>query len=160
MKKFVVLISLVTFAFLGTAAGKSNYALANGKVYYSENARVVFNKIRLETEDGLTMVIPLKEVDAYRVNDRVFYRLPLVCKNGEERGNALLELVGFRNGLSLFRCLKPDESLGCCFEDTSGMVGMYFVYKGKDLYLRVDEKNAWTVFPFFGIKALSDRNEL
>lgn len=160
MKKLVVLLSLLSFTFLAAAAGEGNFAVVNGKVYYSDHARVVFNKIRMETEDGLTLVLPLKEVDAYKVRGRVYHRLPLVCKNGREKGDALLELVGYRNGLSLYRCSRPDEDLGCCFEDTSGHSAIYFVYKEGEFYLNVDEENAWTVFPFFGIKPLNDRDEL
>lgn len=160
MKKLLLLLSLICFAFLASAAGEGNYAIVKGKVYFSDHARVVLNKIRMETDDGLTLVVPLKEVEAYKVEDRVFHRLPLVCLNGEERGDALLQLVGHRNGLSLYRCARPDDTLGCSFEDNTGYVSMYFVYKDNDLYLRVDEKNARTVFPFFGIKALSDRNEM
>lgn len=160
MKKLIVLLSLVSFAFLAAAAGQGNFAIVNGKIYYSDHAKVVFNKIRMETEDGLTLVLPLKEVDAYKVKGRVYHRLPLVCTNGKEKGEALLELVGYRNGLSLYRCARPDDSLGCLFEDISGNAGIYFVYKDGEYYLNVDEENAWTVFPFFGIKPLHDRDEL
>jgi hypothetical protein len=151
---------MICFAFLPPALGEGNYAIVKGKVYFSDHARVVFNRIRMEADDGLTLVVPLKEVDAYKVDDKVFHRLPLVCLNGEEKGDALLHLVGYRNGLSLYRCDKLDETLGCCFEDNTGNISTYFVYKDHELYLRVDEKNAWTVFPFFGIQALKDRKEL
>ena len=159
MKKLIVLLVLLSFAFLAAAAGKGNFAIVNGKIYYSDHARVFFSKIRMETEDGLTLVLPLKEVDAYKVNGRVYHRLPLVCENGKEKGNALLELVGYRNGLSLYRCSRPDQDLGCRFEDTSGHAGIYFVFKNGEYYMSVNEESAWTVFPFFGITPLNDRGE-
>jgi len=68
----------------------------------------------------------------------------------------LLELVAQRNGLRLYRYYSLDENLGCSFKDNTGRTGMYFVYKiNNDYHLSVDERNVWTILPFFGIQTTS-----
>jgi hypothetical protein len=160
MKKVIFLLTLLSFAFIASAGNKCDYAVVDGKFYLSHDAKVLLNKISMKTDEGLTLLIPLSEVDGYCVEGKTFRRLPLVCKDGKVKCHALLQLVGYRNGLSLYRYNRHDEDLGSCFEDVEGKTGIYFVYKGEELHTRVDEKTAWTVFPFFGIKPVSARAEL
>jgi hypothetical protein len=160
MKKVIFLLSLISFAFLAKASGGWDYAVVDGKFYYSQDVKVLINKISMKTDEGLTLLIPLNEVEAYKVNGKTFRRLPLVCRNGKVKCHTLLQLVGYKNGLTLYRYNRSDEDLGCCFEDVEGKMGVYFVYKNGELHSRVDEKTAWTIFPFFGIKPVSSRAEL
>ncbi len=160
MKKVIFILSLISCAFFAKASGEWDYAVVDGKFYFSQDAKVLNNKIKMKTEEGLTLVIPLSEVDEYHVDGKSFQRLPVVCKNGKVKCHALLQLVGHKNGLSLYRYNRPDDDLGCCFEDAEGKMSVYFVYKKGELNTRVDEKTAWTVFPFFGIKPVSSRAEL
>ena len=163
MKKLIVLLALVSFGLITKAANELNvasnktgkdiaYVIAGGKSYFSQEARVIFNRIRMHMENGVIVTIPLRKVDAYIVDGKVFHRLPLVDKNRKERGTALLELVAERGDLRLYRHSSMDNNLGCWFEDNRGKTGMYFVYRGDEYHVSVDESNFRTLLPFFGIK--------
>ena len=163
MKKLIVLLTLVSFGFITKAsnepdvasniAGKDiSYVIVSGKSYFSEEAKVMFNRIRMHKEDGVILKIPLRNVDSYRIDGRIFHRLPLVDRSGNERGSALLELVAERNDLRLYRYSSVDKRLTCWFEDNRGRTGMYFVYKGGEYHVSVDERNFRTLLPFFGVK--------
>ena len=166
MKKLIVLLALVSFGFITKAANELNdasnkagkeicYAIVAGKSYFSEEVKVLFNRIRMHTEDGMVLTVPLSKVDAYSVDGRIFHRLPLVSKSGKEKGSALLEVVAHRNGLTLYRYYSTDKSLGCWFEDNKGKTGMYFVYSGDEYHVSVDERNFRTLMPFFGVQTYS-----
>ena len=154
MKKLVVLLALVSFAFVIQSSGKLNYVTVGDKTYFSDDVKVGVLNIRIETEDGLTVKAPLKKVNSYMVDGKLFERLPLICYDGHVKCTELLELVAFRNGLRLFK-YYPDrtrKNLGCCFYDESNLKAMFYIYKDGELYLRVNKENAQTVFPFFGIE--------
>jgi hypothetical protein len=155
MKKVFVLLAIVSFATSGMAANEMDYAIFNGKAYFCEHAKVLFNKIRLHWEDGTDLIIPLKEVDTYCVDGRIFNRLPLLCKKGEVKQSVFLELVAQRNGLRLYRYCSMDDSLGTCFMDNTGRTGIYVVYnKDNELHLCVDKENMQTVLPFFHLNII------
>jgi len=163
MKKLIVLLALVSFGFITKAANELNvasnktgkdisYVIAGGKSYFSQEARVIFNRIRMHMEDGVILTIPLRKVDAYSLDGKIFHRLTLADKRGNEKGSALLELVAERNDLRLYRYSSMNKNLGCWFEDNRGKTGMYFVYRGDEYHVSVDESNFRTLLPFFGIK--------
>ena len=154
MKKLVVLLALVSFAFVIQSSGKLNYVTTGEKTYFSNDVKVGINKVKIESEDGITVKLPLSRVNSYMVDGKLFERLPLICNDGSVRGNDLMELVAFRNGLRLYKYFpgKNSKDLGCCFYDESNLKAMFYIYKDGKLYLRVNEENANTVFPFFGIE--------
>lgn len=154
MKKLVVLLVLIMFAVAVRAANETHYVTVGGKTYFSSSVKVGLTNVRIETENGLTIKAPLKKVDAYMIDGKLCKRLPLYCMDGTEKCTALLELVSFRNGLQLYRlnAAGSKKKFGCCFSDNKHQSSIYIVYKDCKLYLRVDEKNAETVFNFFNIK--------
>jgi hypothetical protein len=158
MKKLIVLLTVVSFAFIVKATNETNYVIVGDKVYFSNNVKIGLANLRLETEDGLTFKAPLKIVDAYMVDGTLCERLPLFCPDGRVKCTALLELVSFRNGLKLYKLCsyKNNKNLGCYFFDETNRESMYFVYKDGKLHLRVNEKNAETVFDFFHVKFISN----
>ena len=154
MKKLIVLLALVSFALVVTAADDMNYVCVGGKTYFSKDVKIGLTNARIVTENGMTLKAPLKNVDSYMVNGRYWERLPLICNDGKEKGTALMEFITQRNGLRLYKYNTSSENsdLGCQFYDKSNFKTMYFVYKDGKLYLRIDAKNAETAFPFFGVK--------
>lgn len=160
MKKFILLLAIVMFAFMAKAASDMNCVVSNGKSYFSPNMKTGLTGIRMSTDEGLTLKIPYAKIDFYNADDKVYERLPLISRGGKERGTALLQLVGFHSGYRLYSYESCDHKLGRCFADESGFSRMYFVYKDGKLHLRVDEKNIDNVFSFFGLKAIVVTNEL
>jgi hypothetical protein len=153
MKKLILMFAVFAFAFIFKASGEMNYVSIEGKTYFSDEVKVGLNSLRITTDEGLTLKAPLKKVDAYMVNGKLFERLPLICKTGKTRGTALMEFVSQRNGLRLYKyCAKcEDDALGCRFFDESQNETIYLVYKDGELYLRIDKINGPTVFPFFRV---------
>lgn len=152
MKKIIVLLAIAFFAISGIVANESDYVVFDGKVYFCDHAKVTFKKIKLYNEEGLDQVIPLRNVDRYCIEGRVFQRLPLVCKDGDVKCTALLELISYRNGLGLYKYGSMNDQLGTCFEDSSGWHGIYFIFtKNNEYYLTLGEKDIQSVMPFFGI---------
>ena len=165
MKKTIVLLSLVSFSLISQAADELrasskkarkeiSYVITGEKSYFSHDARIIFNRIRMYMEDGVILTIPMRNVDAYRIDGSVFHRLPLVDKSGTDRGTALLEFVAVRNDLNLYRYSSMDTRLGCCFEDNRGKTGIYLVYRGDKFHVSVNENNFRTLLPFFGVRTL------
>jgi hypothetical protein len=153
MKKLFVMFALVSFAFVVNAADDMNYVSVKGKTYFSDDVKIGSVNVRFATEDGLTLKAPLKKVNALMVDGKLYERLPLICCKGNYKGTALLEFMNQRNGLRLYRYhpTNVNDNLGCCFYDQSQNETMFFIYQDGKLYLRIDEKNAETVFAFFRV---------
>jgi hypothetical protein len=152
MKKMIVLFALVLVAFTGKVGAEMNYVTVDGKTYFSEDVRVGLSNVRIETEEGLMLKASLKKVDALMVEGKLWERLPVYCCKGKYMGNELLEFVTQRNDLRLYKIQSGDCKLGCGFFDNKDREARYFIYKEGKIYLRIDEKNAETVFGFFGVQ--------
>lgn len=153
MKKLIFLFVLVSFVWVAKAAGELDYVCVNGVTYFSEDIKIGLNNARITTENGLILKAPLEKVDAYRVDGKLFERLPLICADGKNKGTALMELITQHNGLRLYKFHSGYEETpaNCRFNDKSNSECIYFVYKDNQLYLHVNHENASTVFPFFHV---------
>jgi len=151
MKKLVALFAVLMLALAAWAGDELNYVVIEGKNYFSEEVKVGMRNIRMTTDEGLTLKVPLKKVDAYMVEGKIFERQPLICCDGKVKRTALLELVAQRNGLRLYKLHSDDCRLGCCFLDKNEMETIYLVYKEGNLHVRVNETNAPTLFEFFRV---------
>lgn len=151
MKKIVAVFVVVMLAFMATAYGGMNYVIVDGKTYFSEEVKVGISSVKVVTDEGLILKAPLKRVDAYMVDGKVFERLPLVCCNGKVKCTALLELVAHRNGLRLYKYHSSDTTLGCPLGDKQNEESIFLVYKEGKLHLRVNEENGVTVLAFFNV---------
>jgi hypothetical protein len=154
MKKLIVLSVLVLFAWMAKAAGELDFVTISGVTYFSEDVHIGLLNARVTTENGQTIKVPLSKVDAYRIDGKLFERLPLICADGKYKGTALMELITQHNGLRLYKYNPGNEepSTNCTFLDQSKEKCVYFVFKDGKLYLHVDQKNASTVFPYFRVE--------
>lgn len=153
MKKLIAVLVFFSLGFVNVAWGDMNYVSIDGKTYFSDEVKIGSSNLRITTDEGLTLKAPLKKVDAYMVNGRLFERLPLICTKGKTKGTALMEFVSQRNDLRLYKycTLCENSELGCRFYDKSNLESVYFIYRNGELYLRIDQKNAATVLPFFHV---------
>lgn len=154
MKKLVVLSVLVLFAWMAKAAVELDFVCINGVTYFSEDVHIGAINAKVTTENGETIKFPLSKVDAYRVDGKLFERLPLICIDGKNKGTVLMELITQHNGLRLYKYHPGNEETpqNCRFMDQSKEQCVYFVFKDGKLYLHVDQKNASTVFPYFHVE--------
>ena len=158
MKKIAVLITLASFALVFNAFAGINYVTVGENTLFSDDVKVGTNNIKIATESGVIMKTPLENVNAYMVDGKLCERLPVVCNDGSVKCTALMELVAFRNGLGLYKysAKRCNDKIGCTFYDETKRGAMYFVYSNGKLHLRVDNDNANTVFPFFGVEFVNN----
>jgi hypothetical protein len=153
MKKLIFLFIIVSFAWVAKAAGELDFVCVDGVTYFSEDIKIGITNARITTENGMTFKTPLNKVDAYRVNGKLFERLPLICVDGKNKGTALMELITQHNGLRLYKYHGTNNETpdNCRFSDQSNNECVYFVFKDGQLYLHVNQANAPTVFPYFHV---------
>lgn len=154
MKKLIFLFVLVSFVWVAKAADELDFVYVNGVTYFSEDIKISATNARITTENGLILKAPLEKVDAYRVDGKLYERLPLICTDGKSKGTALLEFVTQHNGLRLYKLAscRMNTPENCRFADSANQECVYLVYKDGEMYLHVNQKNAETVFPFFHVK--------
>ena len=157
MKKLSLLLILVMSVLLLKAGGESvSYVTFDGKTYFGQTVKSGLFNMNLKMSDGTIMKVPIKKVDSYSCNGRLFERLPVVCKDAPANCTALMELVTTRNGFRLYKHSECRES-GDLIDNTYEKAHLqfeYYVYKDGKLHLKVTKENVESVLPFFGIKVI------
>jgi len=157
MKKLIIISVLVLSAIVLKAAGENiSYVTVDGKTHFCQMIKTGLFRTTF-VKDGLVMKVPFKRIDAYMTDGHLYERLPVVGEDGRARYTALMEYITQRNGLRLYKLCTYGESS----DPAKHIFGKaeaeytYFVFKDGKFYLRVDEKNATTALPFFGITVIA-----
>lgn len=157
MKKLFLFLILFVSVLLLKAGGESvSYVTFDGKTYFCEKVTTGLFNMNLRLSDGSTMKVPIKKVQCYSTNGRIFERLPIMCKDAPANCTALMELVTTRNGFRLYKhceCRESGDLLDNTYEKAH-MQSEYYVFKDGKFYLPVNKDNAESILGFFGIKAL------
>ena len=155
MRTFFAVAVLLSIS-LGLSAADDNalnYVTANGQTYFGEKVKTGLSHTRIINNGTEAIKINNEDVDAYMKDGRLFERLPLICDKGEKKGEAFMEYVTSRGGLRLYKYTAFSENCDL----SSGMFSKaepktcFFVFKDGEFYLRIDDKNAQSSLPFFGI---------
>ena len=95
-------------------------------------------------------------MDAVYRDGKLYERLPVIYEGAVRGKTALMEYITSRNGLRLYKYCEYGEcgDLLKCNYQPAHLQTVYYVFKDGAFYLLVDCKNAGTVLPFFGIKAI------
>jgi hypothetical protein len=155
MKKLLTILLLVVSALeLNAADDAVNYVTTGGKTYFCQKMKPGLFCANIRTEDGNILKIPFKEVDSYFCKGRLYERLPLMYEGAQANSTALMEYITSRNGLRLYKYCKYGECgdlYNSTYKKAHPQVVFYVFQEGK-FYLEVNQKNAATVLPFFGIQ--------
>jgi len=146
MKKSLFILALFLISFGAKAMVSDNsisYVKTGSEVYFGQDLKIGLFNYKLIISDGTVKKIPVREVVAYTHNSQHFEYLPVVNKLNVVSGYAMMEYVTQRNGLNLYR--------RCCLDEKKEKYDFY-VFKNGEFYLKVDQENAKTTLPFFGIK--------
>jgi len=146
MKKSLFILALILISFGAKAMVGENsisYVKTGSDVYFGQNLKIGLFNYKLFDSDGTVKKIPAREVVAYTHNSQHFEYLPIVNKSNTVSGYAMMEYITQRNGLNLYR--------RCCLDEKNERFD-YYVFKNGEFYLKVDQENAKTTLPFFGIK--------
>jgi hypothetical protein len=146
MKKSFVFTALLMLGIGAKAiAGGDNisYVKTSDRVYFGQDIRVGLFNSKIISSDGTVTKVPRNKITAYMDGTRLFEYLPVMDDNNQVICNAMMEYITSRSGLRLYRYDSFDG-----LKDQS----YYFLFKDGTYYLRVNQANALTVLPFFGIK--------
>lgn len=148
MKKSIVIIALILICtgIQAMAGGESvNYVKAGGKVYFGKNIKFGLFNTKVIDADGTITKVPNRKVEACMHNSKLYERLPVVCENNDTTCLAMMEYITSRAGLKLYRYDSYPEKKSR-YE--------YFVFKDNKFYLRINQDNALSILPFFGVEVL------
>ena len=148
MKKSLIILALFLISIGAKAMVSENsisYVRTGSEVYFGHDLKIGFFNYKLIDSDGTVKKIPAREVVAYTHNSQHFEYLPLVNKSNVVSGYTMMEYITQRNGLNLYR--------RCCLDEKNESYD-YYVFKNGEFYLKVDQENAKTTLPFFGIKVV------
>ena len=138
---------LVCFSFKVIASDPDVcYVKTADKVYFGQDVKVRMIYTKIISSDGTVIKIKTNDVKSYMHDNKIYESLPLICMDGDTLCHAFMEKMASRSGLNLYR-------YKCCSD--CGVNCVYFVYKNQKLYLRVNQMNAESILPFFGIKSVS-----
>jgi len=157
MKKFGVALMMMVFALAAKAGSESvSYVKAGGKTYFCRDLKQGLFRAGLLMDDGTILKVPFTKIDAYQCKGHLYERLPLMCDNSKPGCTALMEFITTRNGLRLYKYCQYGE---CCdparnVYNKAQPQFLYTVFKDGRFYLKIDQQNAASVLPFFGIEVI------
>jgi hypothetical protein len=146
MKKSLAIITLIFLCFgMEVMAGGyvTSYVKTKDQVYFGQDVRLGLFNYRVVSNDGTVTKVRNSEVMAYTKDSNLYENLPVFFE--DKASWQMLQFVTVKQGLSLY-------SINCYREKCTK--SEYFVFKNGEFYLAVDQRNAKTVLPFFGIKVI------
>ncbi len=146
MKNSLVMIALILLCFGAkafTGGESTSYVKTGNNVYFGKDLKIGLFNSKIISSDGTVIKIPNSEVVAYMHNSQLFEYLPVICESNDILCYAMMEYITSKSGLRLYRYNYFDG-----MQTTSH----YFIFKNGKYYLSIDQRNALTVLPFFGIK--------
>ncbi len=149
MKKLCLLSSVFLFCLSGIAKETSNSCVvtSEGKMD-CKKISIGFNKARIILENGEKRTIPVNSINSYTIDSKVFTRLSLSQDGKPANKKVFMELIKTNGELSLYK-------VGLCEYGPyilDDKLEFYFLYKGDNLYLALDEKTLPNVCRLFGLK--------
>lgn len=155
MKKLVLIISVCLFTL--TAFSKevpSNYYLSsNNEMLFCKKIRLNKESIKAVLDNGKRVIIPTSDIKMYRMNGKIYEKLPVYINNKKTSKEAFMQFVTTRAGLRLYKYSSWEEVIDRQNGAYLGVakVDKYCVYKGDQLWVSVNERNYPTVLNFFGV---------
>jgi hypothetical protein len=157
MKKLFVFLILVMSVLMLKAGGEATgYVKVGDETYFCEKVKPGLFNMNLTLDNGTIIKVPLKKVDSYSCNGRMFERLPVMCKGAPENCTELMEYVTSRNGFRLYKYSTVQEH-GELYDNTYKKAHQefeLFVFKDGKFCLQVTKENIESVLPFFGIQVI------
>jgi hypothetical protein len=148
MKRSILVVALILAGFglsANTGGESTSYVRTDDKVYIGNEVKMGLFNTKVVAPDGTVTRIPYRDVRAYMTNSRLFEYLPLVCEENDTLCYVMMEYITTRSGLNLYRYTSYDsKEPGYDF----------YVFKEGKFHLRIDQKNAKTTLPFFGINVV------
>ena len=142
MKKLsiLVIIGIVCLTSM-VKAGVPDYVICGEDVRYFEKVRYGLNTSLVGIAESGRVRYLAEDVISFRMNGRVYERMPVIRNNKETGRYSYMELVAFRNGLKVFRESSDGSPVRPSYD--------YIVYQDGKYVVRFDEKNSENLSKFF-----------
>jgi hypothetical protein len=148
MKKSILFIALLLICFgLKSIAANPDvcYVKTSDKVYFGQDVKIGMIHTKIISDDGTVRKIKNNDVLAYMHENKLYELLPVICEKGDTICKALMEQLSSRGDFKLYKYKCQESGYEQC---------AYFVFKDGNLYLKINQLNADSILPFFGLKAL------
>jgi len=148
MKTLCVLSSVVLFCLSSIArdTGASWVVTREGKMI-CEKISLGYNNARLVLVNGERRSVPISLISSYSLKGKRFTKLPLY-KDGKPTGQMVfMEQIKTCGELSLYKFEMCDFGPSTL----NDWVYLYFLYKGDNLHLTLDEKTLPNICKHFGL---------
>ena len=173
MKRLTLIISLISLYLIGFSKGNETYivlennpSLSDSKVTTAVTAenvvldhilckKITIGKIysKITLENGSKLTLNTSDIKSYRINEKLFYKLPIYENNKNTNSMIFMQLVGIKGGYNLFKYSKFEEGMDKktgAYHELSP-VNYYLVFRGDQFAYEVTEKNYEEVFNKFGL---------
>ena len=139
----IVLLLLCAGAQAITGSKDISYLKTKDTVYFGQDLKIGLFSSKIISSDGSFTKIPNRDITGYLHDSKLFEYLPVINESNNIHCYSMMQYITQRSGLNLYRynCYDGNDIKSC-----------YFVFKDGKFYLRIDQRNALTVLPFFGIK--------
>ena len=144
MKKVLIVLFCCLFG-IGTAwSNEPDFVVTNGEVHFVESLRVSFLfGFSWNTDEGRVR-LKATEVDSYRKNGIVYYKVPVIV-NGRETGRKqFMEAISMRNGQVVCRQLTAMR-----VGEKAELLNVYNVDRDNSYDLTITSKNVETLSQYF-----------
>jgi hypothetical protein len=146
MKNSILIIGLLLLSIGAkaiTGVEVISYVKTPDSVYFGQDLKIGLFNSKIISSDGSFTKIHNRNVVSYMHDSRLFEYLPVMSESNSILCYAMMEYITCKSGLRLFRYNSFDGKDTKCY---------YFVFKDGKYYMRIEPRNALTVFSFFGIK--------
>lgn len=154
MKTIAIAFFLVLVSLTGMAKELDYYVMATGEKLFCTKIRLGPVNTKAVLENGEKVLLRTADIHSYRLNGKIFEKMPLFENDVKTSKNVFMQFVTTRAGLKLYKYTTSEEGIdklsGRYLKSTS--VDHYVVYKGDQFYVSITDKNYPTMFEFFGIK--------
>jgi len=156
MKKLILILSvlLTSLSIFATDLSGNFYMVSTGEKLYCKKIQVGAQYIKATLENGEKIVVPTSEVKMYRLNGKIFEKLPVFVDNKTTNKQLFMEFVTTRAGLKLYKYSNYEEGVDAATGAYLGVtkVDHYVVFRGDQFHVALTERNYQTMFDFFRIK--------
>lgn len=140
----LIALQLLSVVVKATTGGEGiSYIKTRKALYFGQDLKIGLFNSKIISSDGIVTKISKRDIVGYMHDSRIFEYLPVMSESNDFLCYAMMELKSTRSGYKLYQYTCYDEKNIKCY---------YFVFKDSKYCLRVDQRNAMTVLPFFGFK--------
>ena len=145
----LILIPLILFAFFTSNAkdlSDFDYVVTKDATYFCQEISFGLLRTKCILQNGEVLNLKLNEVRAYKKDGRIFERMPVYIEDKTTGSSSLMELIGMKGGLRLFRHVATETS-----EDQMLSYSQYFIFRNGEYILELNNKSGPGLLKFFGL---------